>query len=480
MSENRSEFKILISLIEIWKEPNLSSSTKEPDSQSCYYITDVSNIDIVESYKKLISTAQITFPRGTLIKKTYTKDMSLQGSGFQASVSDAGVLRETYTETTVLGDGEVQIGVGDRIRIYLGYTTDPAIARLTSYSESRNIYTDTGKLKAYKDAMQVMFNGYIAQCSVDTPITIKCENLAYGLKRKSCPNRKLSSATVNDLLAANGKVKLLESTGIELYPNTESIDINIGDIELNSHMTVADVLLTWSKNKLYTFLKEENGKVYLGVGRIYTTNIDTKDNLIAILNDNKSEPTIDFSYHVANNGLSIMKTDPLFIACKVSYVPEGKNKFASFVIRRNPEKPSEFDIVNENKSSKNDQKKKVAQNTSTVNPSSTPESTGIDVDLSSYNIISYTGSPGMSRDEVIGEAKKYLESFNQNGIEGSLTLFGDLALRTGTVVKLQDDLYPAKNGRYMVEEVRTTFGINGYRQTIKLPYCISRDNEQQQ
>ena len=361
MSDNRSEFKILISLIEIWKFSDLSSATNEPDSQTCYYITDIDNIDIVESYKKLISTAQITFPRGTLIKQTYTKNTPLEKAIFKASVSDAGVLRETYTQSTVLGEGDVKIGVGDRIRIYLGYTTDPVIASLTSYSKSENIYTNPSKLKTYKDAMKVMFNGYIAQCSVDTPITIKCENLAYGLKRKSSPNITIKNATVNDLLKAGSKADLLQGTGIKLYPQTENININIGDIELNSHMTVADVLLTWSKHKLYTFLKEEDGNVYLGVGRIYTSNIDAKDNLMAILNENQNEPTIDFSYHVAKNGLSIMKTDPLFIACKVSYIPEGKNKFASFVLRRNPEKHGEFDIVNENKSSKNDQKKNAAQ-----------------------------------------------------------------------------------------------------------------------
>ena len=137
------------------------------------------------------------------------------------------------------------------------------------------------------------------------------------------------------------------------------------------------------------------------------------------------------------------------------------------------------EYINSPKDEESEEEQNNNQEQTTQNQSSNPESTGIDVDLSSYNIISYAGAPGMTREEVIEEAKKYLESFNQNGIEGSLTLFGDLALRTGTIVNLQDDMYPAKNGKYMIEEVHTTFGVNGYRQTIKLPYCVSRNNEQQ-
>lgn len=84
----------------------------------------------------------------------------------------------------------------------------------------------------------------------------------------------------------------------------------------------------------------------------------------------------------------------------------------------------------------------------------------------------------ITQDELIEEAKKYYESYNMNGIEGSLTLFGDLHLHTATKVELVDDRYPGKNGYYLVDEVHTTFGTSGYRQTIKLPYCIKRNKQE--
>ena len=81
---------------------------------------------------------------------------------------------------------------------------------------------------------------------------------------------------------------------------------------------------------------------------------------------------------------------------------------------------------------------------------------------------------GISKEDLLKEAIQYFESYNMNGIEGSLTLFGDLALKTATKVELVDNRYPEKNGYYLVDEVSTTFGTGGYRQTIKLPYCISK------
>ena len=65
-----------------------------------------------------------------------------------------------------------------------------------------------------------------------------------------------------------------------------------------------------------------------------------------------------------------------------------------------------------------------------------------------------------------------------NGIEGTLTLFGDYnTLTSGERVVLLSEFQPEKNGWYIIEEVHTVFGVNGYRQTIKLPYCIARAKE---
>ena len=76
-------------------------------------------------------------------------------------------------------------------------------------------------------------------------------------------------------------------------------------------------------------------------------------------------------------------------------------------------------------------------------------------------------------DKLVEETIEYFRNYNQNGITGSLTLFGDLALTTAVQVELIDDRNPSKNGVYIVEQVTTTFGVNGYRQKITIPYRVA-------
>ena len=92
-----------------------------------------------------------------------------------------------------------------------------------------------------------------------------------------------------------------------------------------------------------------------------------------------------------------------------------------------------------------------------------------------YSIVPYM-SPNMKidSDRLVEETIEYFNNYNLNGITGSLTLFGDLALNTACQVELIDNRNPSKNGIYLVEEVTTTFGTHGYRQKITLPYRIKR------
>ena len=95
------------------------------------------------------------------------------------------------------------------------------------------------------------------------------------------------------------------------------------------------------------------------------------------------------------------------------------------------------------------------------------------VDLSTYTIVPYM-SPNMriNSDKLVEETIEYFKNYNLNGITGSLTLFGDLALNTAVQVELTDDRNPSKNGVYLVDEVTTSFGTGGYRQKLTLPTKI--------
>lgn len=126
---SQPSFQILICLIKIWTPKSVSDPMTVPSD--AMLISEVEEIEIEESYKKLIGTASVRFPRGTVIRKTidhYNEEEAAANKVLQANITDAGVLEEVRKETTVASSKSFSIG--QRIRIYLGYTTDPSIANL--------------------------------------------------------------------------------------------------------------------------------------------------------------------------------------------------------------------------------------------------------------------------------------------------------------------------------------------------------------
>lgn len=466
--KGQPSFHILISLIEIWDMKDPKKPMAEPESP--LRITEVESIQIDDSYRKLIGTASVKFPRGTVIKKTITTLNEQENANkVSATVDDAGVLITTRTDSKVASVADFK--VGQRIRIYLGYTEDQTIAALTKLdANKKSIFNDSDKLKKYKEKLKIMFEGYITKCSIDTPIELQCENLASGLKKITCPKvTAKKNMTVNDFLADNGKYKLLKNSGLSLHPETKSCEINIGKVNLTSDLTVADVLTEWSKYKVFAFVKFNGDTPYIAVGRSYFSN-PGKDSVLNY-SDNKSDiPEILFDYHVANNGLTLMNTDKDFLAVEATGLDKD-DKFYHITIRKNPDYNSskkgskKWQVMNETKLSKKAMKL-----------GATPLTKSKDrVDLSKYTVIPYMSRKiGITKEALLQEAIKYFESYNMNGIDGQLTLFGDLNLKTAQKVQLTDKRHPAKNGYYLVDEISTTFGTGGYRQTIKLPYCIAK------
>lgn len=468
---------ILTCKILVWEpEDKTKIDTDDPADDKCLVLRECQSIEIEESYKKLIGIASVKFPRGTIIKRTLTKnDIDEDGTTtvYTERLADGTITEKRAGYSTAQPS---DFKVGQRIRIYLGY------------------YRDTGKVfkdsKERQDAMDAaamahkpMFDGYITKCSVSTPIEIKCENLASNLKRKNC--RKITTgkdAKVNDFLKEGGKYDLLKGTGLKLHPDTVKCDINIGKVQLSEDLTVADLLTEWSKYKLYCFVRTEDGVPYIKVGRSYFSAKTAE----SIVNQDQSErgTTLQFDYHVAEDGLTLMNTDPRFLAVSAEgfkYEPgsQGSTKEVkySITIRLNPEwegthdtKHKKFQLLNETKLSKKSLKLGAVPKSQTKDK----------VDLSQYTVIPYTSNHiGITEDQLIKEAEAYFDGYNMNGIEGTITVFGDHNFESGMKVELLDIRQPEKNGWYLIEEVNTKFGVNGYRQTLKLPYCIARPEKEE-
>lgn len=411
-------------------------------------ISEVYEIEINESYKDLIGSATLKFPKGTVCQSTIVGPITAEGKDatkITTELMQDGVLVEKRNTQHVIEEGTFK--TGQRINIKLGYN---------------------GYLKN-------MFDGYITTYNSDSMVKIECENMAYKLKLKQAPKFETpaSGVSVNEIL--EGKYNLLKDTGFKIHSDTRKFDIRIGKVKITDNFTVADILNDWSKYKVYCFLKYDadspDDMPAIAIGRPYSSS--------------KSQPVfptdisgpfkIYYDYHVASNDLTVLKTDPKFLA--VTGKALGSNeKFFEVTVRLNPEYDSEkensneFQVVNATQITKKMHKL-------TGNTTAKGAETKTKVDLSTYTVVPYM-SPNMkiNSDKLVEETIEYFKNYNLNGIEGSISIFGDFGMPCAVQVELIDERNPSKNGVYLVEEVTTTFGVNGYRQKLTIPIKFKSTN----
>lgn len=161
-------------------------------------ITEVQSLEINESYKKLIGTAKVIFPKGSVCRSTIIGNVTLEGkdvSRITTEVMQDGVIIEKRSAQRLVD--ETTFKVGQRINIKLGYN---------------------GVLKN-------MFDGYITGYNSDSTLEIQCENMAYKLKLKQAPHFETPAkgTTVNEVL--EGKYNILKDTGFRIHSDTKRFEI---------------------------------------------------------------------------------------------------------------------------------------------------------------------------------------------------------------------------------------------------------------
>ena len=479
--ESRPSFHILVSLIEIWNPVDKSGNALTPQEMMVpsgspdTIITEVQSLEIRESYRNVVGTASIKFPRGTIIRKTIeATDPEKYSSAVTAGIDSQGALIETRANSDLAKTSD--FSVGSRIRIYLGYTTSHEVYKMTKVIKGKpSIYTDDGMYNKYKGYLTRMFDGYITKCSVDAPIEIECSDLAYLTKCVSCKkivttNQSTVKQILNPKGVDGGLYGLLSKTGLKLHPDTENIVV--GKCSITTDFTVFDILNQWHKWKIFPYLSWDNeGNPCIAVRNTYFSG--GKGSLVDA--DRTVNEAIDFQYHVADNGLELMDTDKKSLAIHATSKDNDDKKTTTLTLMSNPDwkegddESERWRVVNETKISKRAMKKHhirmVSEGSSKVN-------------LSEYTVVEYQSRAiGLTHDELLKEAIAFYDAYNMNGIEGTITLFGDLKVRTADIVELNDARFPMKNGKYLVEEVVTRFGVNGFRQTIRLPYCLERGSQ---
>lgn len=99
--------------------------------------------------------------------------------------------------------------------------------------------------------------------------------------------------------------------------------------------------------------------------------------------------------------------------------------------------------------------------------------------LSNGKLITYeTGDPdgemrtsneyNMSLEDLKKIADTRIKEYKFDGIEGSITTFGEPFARHGMLASIKDPIQPDYDGRYIINSVVTSFGLSGYRREVSL------------
>jgi hypothetical protein len=501
---------ILVCQIKIWKA-NGTDWFSIPSANQCLTIRECESIEISDSSKELINKATVRFPRGTVISLSSKKEKSVKSGNKENSTEKTNNLKDTNNDGDVTSTSTAQfsddgisttsmavnyddkglidfnrsktekallspndVAVGNRIEIRLGY----------AYSE---IEFNKMNMADNDPNMNVAFTGFITAVSVDTPLELECTNMAHVLTAVSTPNISVKSTLfIKDFLDDDGKYHLLKGTGISLSEASKNSTISVSGGSISNNLTIADVLTEWSKSGVLCIMEtKSNGTAQLRVGLTYYAgkgggklpNNDKK--YITYNGGNNSVMLIQFDWDVAQDKLSLKRNDKKYLAVEAQGRTKD-NQFFKLTIRKNPNSDDEgwmvdsdgqFQVVNRRKVK---DRKKMKYVDGTFSTKMIEGHLTDPVKLDKYNVIHYLSTKiGITEEELIEEAKQYWANYNPNGISGSLVIFGDLFIKPTDIVGLVDVRQPEKNGYYYVESVNTTFGINGYRRELKIPFKIA-------
>ena len=513
---------ILVCRIKTWK-PNGRNWFDTPVGDDCLVIRECESIEINNSYKELISKAVIKFPRGTIVEKrqkanakvtvdsgandnqvspVFIKKATADGDFFdfwtmQNQMKGASDKIKPSGSFVSMDGTQVSVGltqinqhlnekellnpndfvVDNRIEIYCGYAY--------SEDEFKSMMSDNNKVPTN---MEMVFTGFITACSVSTPLEVECENIAHILTTINVPDiTEKNTMKVSDFLSDTGKYHLLKDTGISLAKDIGNSTIEVAKFHISSQLTVADVLAEWSKCGIMSYMENNaDGSSSLRVGRIYYAgngggDLPTKDNNYITYNPISQYNIIQFDWDVADDKLSLVNSDKKYLAIKAT-ARDKDGKYFGFTLRKTDTSSGDWalsgddntwSVVNEKKIVKKQAQKKQGGTTG-KQPKGTTTKSMNKVDLSNFNVVTYISTTyPCSRDTLIAEAKQYWNKYVPNGISGSLSIFGDIKVNPSDIVGLIDPRQPQKNGYYLVESVNISFGTNGYRKELKLPYKIA-------
>lgn len=493
--------KIQFSLIQNTQFKELTDNNKTRDK--IYIFNHVNDATFIENYENLSAPVTIKMP----VDKLFCKEFNPTVDSIELNITAGSTLDDVSRiilnatnkkindiksiniggRNVKLPNGAIQtkniihqvgntvapkFAIGDRIDLVMAYanpaTNDVLISGNTDYKT--NIFTN---------------NYFITGLDLNDTLDITLDNYSYFLKQTLMPSKVLPAGS--DIIeAVEDAIKLVNKNKIFTLGNTDrpiSIKVMFDEKDsltfndkliINANLTVAQFLAELkSKYNILSFFDGDTLVIGLSVG-FYSNNVYLNDNI-----DRKSKtiPEFKFRENIISSDLKYRNKESILLSAIVSnHFHTAKNGVTKDGQAKTKKSRMSVYISIQSSKIKEDQSFDIGDIKSLVLYNEKGEKINDIPPLDTEGIdgqrFDFSFPWAKSIDDLKRLGSQELSKFYYDGYEGSFETFGEPVTYPGYIIKITDDLYPEKNGKYRVKAVERNFGLNGYRQKITLDIKI--------
>lgn len=436
-----------------------------PSGRDKVFTLDFCNaVEINSSWTNLTDTAKIKIPRNI-----YVDDGTENFFNIGSDPNRSG--KNIYG-----GDSSSPLFMrGDKIEISLGYFYD----NMDGTPETLLMDTDSIERGAIGSKVvtpgQPTFIGYISKIKNHIPIEIECEDQMWKLKQIRCPNKifKGSQYTVQQMIAEllNGDKHNFSSPYKIVDGTDQSIKTNIGDFRVQNE-TVAQVLDRLKKDGgIYSFFRGENEIRVSGI--VYYPQ-DRNEEIFNFQDQQNPGEGI-----IISDQLEYTRKEDLNIAIKAHAEFLSRDEGGDANLDNSPKTKrlrieimvGKIDNSHFGKFTKTEEESFKGE-VHTL-PIPIPSSIGFVPDNISDNQQAIALKKNVEK-YMTQKAIEYLTKLYYTGFRGSVLTFGQPVIRHGDAMVLQNKVLPEQDGKYLIKQVTTTQGMQGYRQKAMLHLRIDK------
>lgn len=271
----------------------------------------------------------------------------------------------------------------------------------------------------YDGTLRTEFTGYVSELKPGTPFQVKCEDQMWALKRQALPSKSWRTVSLLELLTY-----IRDQAGLRF------------DIRELGGLTVGKYLINQATGaQVFDDLKKR-----FGLNCFFRAGV-----LVAGQPYDQATATTyayGFRQNIIDSDLAYTNAADVALHFRATSTQPNGQKIqvdASGVVK-----------------------------TKKVKGDATALVTALSGGLKKGELRTLTGPPGLNAAQLLAWVGQEAARLRFDGYRGGLTSFGVPTAEHGDIAHITDPDYPEREGRYYIDSVTKTFGVNGSRRALKL------------